>query len=625
MRGDLQQKDIPGRKVDSRAEPSSAASPSSQRERIGFGNKLLTAKEELRRPIRREQFQPYWIGALIAGIVFTVAALSDHLIYDGSREALQSSIRNNLKRLARISAGLVDPEAHEALTTPDQESSEAYRRAIEPLGRFVAADGEIAFAYTCVKREGQIFFVLDPTPPGDTNGDGVDEKSHIMDPYPEAPKELHEAFDRRTTTADIRPYRDRWGVFVSGYAPIRDASGRVVAVAGVDLSAENYASQLAGVDSAYRESLLLAALLAILAGFVSGAAQVRSSAMRRESEARDRRYREQIAQTVERVESAMRIAELSRNRFSDLFEGIPVSCFTFDAKGRILEWNSQALATFDRRPHDLLEKDLAGVLGSLYGPEQRKNVEAVLRGESFIAQIWSDGGCHFLMNGHPLLGPDGQVTGGILAAVDITGQKLAEDRAQAQLEELNQAHEELNCINRKLQEANERLAMLATTDMLTGLPNRRAFYEALQVSLAKARRGKIFALVQADIDYFKLFNDVYGHHAGDEVLRLFGECLRKSVRPDDLVARHGGEEFFLLLAQASEEETLAVVERIRTALAELKTRYGNITASFGVAFWEEAIESDEQLMQLTDDALYTAKARGRNCVVVADSGKRLAA
>lgn len=583
---------------------------------IGFGQKIIAAKAELSRNIDPPKMPPVLIGAGVGILVFVVAVVTERFIHDIAEASFKDMIRSNLKRLARAAASSVDPEKHRTFTNPRQESSAAYLNAIRPLAKFQNSDSEIAYVYTCVRKGDKVFFVLDPTPPGELTEDGVESKSHIMDPYPEATPELLQAFDLDMATADSKPYSDRWGTFISGYAPIKDQMGKTVGVVGVDLAAENYASRLAGIHGAFRNGVFVAALLALLSGIAAGSMQAKSVSIHRDAVARDKQYREQIAATLERVESALKIAEVSRKRFSDLFEGIPVSCLTFDTDGKIFEWNGQALTTFQLEPSEVLERHLGQVLGrDIFGGHQERLVRQLLMGKSFSGDTWTDGSRYFLISGHALFGPDGDITGGILAAVDITRQKSAEDRVAAQLEDLNLAHNELNRVNDKLQEANRQLEAVATTDMLTGLPNRRAFYDALKTAIAEAERGADLTLVQADIDYFKMFNDVYGHFAGDEVLRLFGEAIRKSLRPGDLVARHGGEEFYIILRNANGEVAEKVIRRLQESIEQIESGYGRITASFGVATWNPAIAGDEEFMQVTDDALYEAKRQGRNCAV----------
>ncbi len=587
---------------------------------VGFGAKVSEARQRLNQNSRPPKTHPLLTGLAVFFLVFTVAVVSVNFIHDIALQAFQDNIRSNLKRLARASATLVDPVRHATFVSPAQENSPEYLQETERLARFQNSDTEIAYVYTCILKDGRVHFVLDPTVAGDADHDGLDDKSHIMQPYPEASKELLTALRDGVATADIQPYQDPWGKFISGYAPIRDLSGKAIGIIGIDLAADHYENRLAGLQDAYDYGIVVALMLAILSGLTAGVMQFRSIGLHTEAELREERYRQQIALTLERLENALKIAEVSRNRFSDLFEGIPVSCLTIDTDGNVFEWNSLALATFRLKPHKIMEQSLAEVLGdTIYGERQEALVDGMLSGHVFENSTWTEGERSFLFSGHPLFGPDGAVTGGILAAVDITRQKQAEDRVQQQLEALHIAHMELNQANEQLQVANAQLAEMATSDMLTGLPNRRAFYEALELSITEAKRGRKLALVQVDIDFFKNVNDTYGHHAGDTVLRAFGEALKRAVRPRDLVARHGGEEFFQILQGASETQVAKIVERVREEIARIETGYGAITASFGVAHWHPGIRTDEELMMLSDQALYEAKRQGRNRVVVADT------
>jgi diguanylate cyclase (GGDEF)-like protein len=162
----------------------------------------------------------------------------------------------------------------------------------------------------------------------------------------------------------------------------------------------------------------------------------------------------------------------------------------------------------------------------------------------------------------------------------------------------------------------------AVTDELTGLANRRRFMEVLTLELKRAERFQSpLGLVLADLDNFKLVNDRFGHHTGDEVLRALSNVFRAGLRDVDLAARLGGEEFAVLLPETDEMGAAGVAERLRAALEalELEGPAGaalGVTASFGVAVYPEARSSDELLTQ-ADAALYRAKAAGKNQVAVA--------
>jgi len=168
------------------------------------------------------------------------------------------------------------------------------------------------------------------------------------------------------------------------------------------------------------------------------------------------------------------------------------------------------------------------------------------------------------------------------------------------------------------------LARLVSTDPLTGLPNRRHFQAALEAERARAERyGKGFTLALLDLDHFKRVNDRFGHPAGDEVLHEVGALMREQLRASDVVARIGGEEFGIVLAESAPHAALAVVERLRAALAAhtflaVPGERRLVTASIGLAS-SGGGEPLPVLMRRADDALYQAKALGRDRIVVTEA------
>lgn len=159
-----------------------------------------------------------------------------------------------------------------------------------------------------------------------------------------------------------------------------------------------------------------------------------------------------------------------------------------------------------------------------------------------------------------------------------------------------------------------RLQQLATRDALTGVLNRRAILLAAEAELERSRRyGSAMGLVQVDLDHFKRVNDTYGHQAGDRVLIDFTKRVTALLRTSDAFGRMGGEEFILLLPQTALEEAMQVAERIRASLeaADIQPAY---TASFGVATAVGGAPAIEGLIANADEALYRAKANGRNRV-----------
>jgi two-component system, cell cycle response regulator len=166
--------------------------------------------------------------------------------------------------------------------------------------------------------------------------------------------------------------------------------------------------------------------------------------------------------------------------------------------------------------------------------------------------------------------------------------------------------------------AQEALHFRATHDSLTGIPNRAAIVEALVAEISRQMRdNRPFGIVLADIDHFKNVNDTYGHLLGDEVLRMVAQRLRGSTRPYDSVGRYGGEEFLIVAPSSDIPGTLALAERIRkdieSQLVVAQAGSIRVTISLGIAVSIHPPCVDiKTLLQLADDALYRAKANGRN-------------
>ena len=177
---------------------------------------------------------------------------------------------------------------------------------------------------------------------------------------------------------------------------------------------------------------------------------------------------------------------------------------------------------------------------------------------------------------------------------------------------------------RQLALANRRLEELSTTDALTGLANRRRLEEVLAAEWLRARRsGDSLGLAILDIDHFKIYNDHYGHGAGDRCLQRVADGLRRNVRDQDLPARYGGEEFAIVMPNTDVDAALQVAERLRLAVATLAephplTPDGIVTISVGVAATKPTSDGlIENLLEQADVELYRAKRGGRNRVRVA--------
>jgi len=194
------------------------------------------------------------------------------------------------------------------------------------------------------------------------------------------------------------------------------------------------------------------------------------------------------------------------------------------------------------------------------------------------------------------------------------------------VEELLVLKAQMEETNAQLEKANQQLEALSRTDSLTGLANRRQFKEVMIAEWQRAlRNGHSLALIMADIDAFKSFNDTYGHLAGDECLRTIALALRSPLmRPSDLAARFGGEEFVILLPSTDLEGSAFIAEAIRQDVEKLAITHvgsdtgGLVTMSFGVTAVKPSTEMvNLNLICTADKALYMAKEQGKNrCVTI---------
>jgi diguanylate cyclase (GGDEF)-like protein len=210
---------------------------------------------------------------------------------------------------------------------------------------------------------------------------------------------------------------------------------------------------------------------------------------------------------------------------------------------------------------------------------------------------------------------------------DLFDVRLDDDRAYLRL--IEGARDELIHISDRFlqelvaqQKRVESLKDEVMRDGLTGLFNYKSFHYFLNQEYSRAKRYRLpLTLVIADIDHFKSVNDTYGHPGGDEALRCLAHNLGFSLRTSDIVARHGGEEFGILLTETPIADAVAVVERLRRMVETLAVEYEGkairMTMSFGLAFFQpDSKLSKDQLIKLADQALYEAKLRGRNRVCV---------
>jgi diguanylate cyclase (GGDEF)-like protein len=190
--------------------------------------------------------------------------------------------------------------------------------------------------------------------------------------------------------------------------------------------------------------------------------------------------------------------------------------------------------------------------------------------------------------------------------------QYATEQMELEIQERKRIQEELLALQAQLRQQ-------VIHDPLTSLYNRRYLDEMFDRELARAERhAQPISVILIDVDYFKSINDKYGHLAGDEVLRIFGDIIKHHSRGSDICCRYGGEEFLLVLPNMSEQQAYARAEQLRVAIEDTPIVFSasdiRVTASSGVATFPQHGRTKDELIAASDRALYAAKAAGRNQV-----------
>ena len=306
-----------------------------------------------------------------------------------------------------------------------------------------------------------------------------------------------------------------------------------------------------------------------------------------------------VVQDITRTVEQERLLHADREKFRAIFEGVRDAMIcTLDPDGRIDGWNTSGERLLGFTHEEVNGKPLSTLASGL-----AQEATAGVGVEPWLARATTDGWCdidgwntrrdgsRFWGDGvvSALRNEDGGIVGFSVVLRDMTERRLAVERLQD----------------------------LATKDPLTGLANRRHFFEQADRELKLAiRHGHPLSLLMIDADHFKRINDAHGHPVGDEVLRRLATALRSQLRATDLAARYGGEEFIVLLPSTSAAGAMLLAERIRVAIRECKLAVGDATITWTVSIGVTEVRAGdltlEALVERTDSALYAAKAAGRD-------------
>lgn len=320
-------------------------------------------------------------------------------------------------------------------------------------------------------------------------------------------------------------------------------------------------------------------------------------------------------------ESRDRLSE-EREQLRHILETIGVGILLTDTgSGRVIEVNPVALSILGRSREEAYGAEGSSVLEPTAPADAARDEEEEIQNDEWLVHRADGSTVPVLLTVVPLkLGGRSCL---LHSFVDISERKRAERRIQEEVEQRRQREAELVKLQDRLEAANTRLRDLSLLDGLTGIGNRRRFDQRLDQEWARAARdGHPLSLLMIDIDFFKAYNDAYGHVAGDRCLVAVASALARSVRrPADLVARYGGEEFVAILPDTAESGAIEVAERLRGDIASLGIDHAHssiaphLTISIGVATAQPTSDiSPYSLVRTADAALYRAKEEGRDRV-----------
>jgi diguanylate cyclase (GGDEF)-like protein/PAS domain S-box-containing protein len=273
-----------------------------------------------------------------------------------------------------------------------------------------------------------------------------------------------------------------------------------------------------------------------------------------------------------------------------IVKNINSGILVLNTTGRVVEINPYAETLIHAKSGNVIGEGLNEVLKDWPQLDYSPHLESQVEQE--ISLDHRDGKKYFLVQISPIQNQRNVLIGHIIVLVDITERKFAEME----------------------------LARLARTDVLTGVTNRRYFFELAENEYQRFLRYQhALTIILFDIDHFKQVNDRYGHHAGDHVLKHFASRSQNMLRTSDVFARYGGEEFIALLIETTQESALETAERIRREIQSLQINFEGtpipITTSIGLAFAEPDAKL-EKLIDMADKALYQSKQNGRNQVTI---------
>ncbi len=325
-----------------------------------------------------------------------------------------------------------------------------------------------------------------------------------------------------------------------------------------------------------------------------------------------KKYNEQL---VKKLKDKVVELEAARNNVESIMESMTDGVVVIDRDYRIIRANAAAAASLGTDIADLIGRKCYSVTHKRDTPCEGPHIICPLprifeRGENTVKVLHTHfdrqgGERHFEISASAVRDSEGRIFAMVETFRNILD-KYSDD--------------ELLKLVKRLNEAQSHLKLMAITDDLTGLRNRRYIVERLEEEFQRSKRtGGALSLIMLDIDHFKQINDAHGHLFGDVVLRVVAARIKAGLRKHDIVGRVGGEEFLVICPASTREETVIVAERIRKLISDEKIGDGirevDVALSAGVTALDENDSGSERVFSRADTALYKAKEEGRNRVV----------
>jgi len=561
---------------------------------------------EVSRVAVRQRRRARWEAMLLSALVLIVVGAAILGLWLSSRQSAYQDFSDYLTELAQEAATTIDPVLLEQIRRPEQLNDADYVRAVAPLRRLCQAVPKIHYAYTLARVGDTIHFVLDAADPHARTRSGQPEQSGVWEVYPHRNESMLQALGDAQTpgvaTANLELGSDEWGIFMSGFAPIRDSRGRAIGAVGLDVDASVFASRLAGFRNRALLGLAPAGVLIAVVGVLFYRVRCRGLA--------------DAEVALESASAAIRAAEVldtERRRLREVIEGTNVGTWEWNSHTRLVTTSDRTDVLLGYAPGELGKLNLARLRILIhpedFGPFKRVIGESLRSSGSFFSQEFrikhAFGQWTWILARGKVVQARGERRPQLIAGIvmDVSARK----------------------------EMESALIKAAQEDRLTGLPNRTVFMQHLEAALARVRSGQQSgcAVLFFDFDRFKVINDTLGHEAGDELLRQIARRLKAALRVGDLrtddmssnlISRFGGDEFLILINDLrAPGDAVRVAERLLNVLApgySIFEHEVHSMASVGIVTGDQCGGSAEEAVRNADVAMYEAKRAGRGCSVV---------